>query len=65
MAYKCVHCSKTYDDGSQEILTGCNECHGRFFFYIKQEQLDKMKENVFENGEFSPVEKEQMEQDVR
>ncbi len=66
MAYKCVHCSKLYDDASNEILTGCSVCGRKFFFYIKKEKLAEIehkKEEIEE--ELSPVEKKQIENDVR
>ena len=65
MPYKCVHCSKIYDDGSKEIITGCSECHGKFFFYIRQEQLAKIAEQSRKEVELSQDEKQQIEQDVR
>ncbi|MBI2452525.1 hypothetical protein HYV50_05650 [Candidatus Pacearchaeota archaeon] len=64
MPYKCVHCSKLYEDGSMQVLTGCDECKGKFFFYIKKEQLEKMRKSMGEI-ELSPVEKNQIERDVR
>ncbi len=65
MAYKCVHCSKVYNDGSQEVLTGCGQCGRRFFFYVKEEQLQKMTENNETTVELSFEEKRQIEEDVR
>ena len=65
MAYKCVHCSELYKDGSQEILTGCAKCGSKFFFFIKEEKLKE----IIANGEIEPqlgtIEKQQIEQDVR
>jgi len=66
MPYKCIHCSKMYDDGSEEILKGCNECGKKFFFYIRKEQLDKIKEvELKEDKELTPVEKDQIEKEIR
>jgi predicted nucleic acid-binding Zn-ribbon protein len=62
MPYKCVNCSKLYGDGSQEVLTGCSQCGRRFFFYIRKEQLEKMKE---QQEELSMEEKRQIETDIR
>ncbi|MBI2110442.1 hypothetical protein HYT51_01540 [Candidatus Woesearchaeota archaeon] len=61
MPHQCVKCSKLYPDGSQEILRGCS-CGGRFFFFIKQEFLEKAKQ-ISEN--LSEDEKIQIEHDVR
>jgi predicted nucleic acid-binding Zn-ribbon protein len=65
MPYKCVHCSKIYDDGSQEILSGCGGCGSKFFFYIKKEKLLEILEKKEEEPELSEEEKNQIEQDVR
>jgi len=65
MPYKCVHCSQVYDDGAKEILTGCNHCNGKFFFYIRKEQLEKIQQQKDEETELSGSEKQQMEKDVR
>tara|TARA_Y100000310_G_C20315905_1_gene638425 strand:- start:93 stop:464 length:372 start_codon:yes stop_codon:yes gene_type:complete len=34
MPHKCVRCTKTYPDGSKELLKGC-ECGSKFFFFVK------------------------------
>jgi len=65
MPYKCVHCSKIYEDGSDHVLKGCDNCKSKFFFYVRKEQLQKMKEQEIEAIELSASEKKQMELDVR
>ena len=62
MPHQCVKCSKIIPVGSKELLEGCDDCHSRFFFYIKEEQLNKIKENPIEIPE---PEKEAIEKDVR
>jgi predicted nucleic acid-binding Zn-ribbon protein len=42
MPHQCVRCSKFYDDGSAEILTGC-KCGSKLFLFVKQESIDKAK----------------------
>ncbi len=64
MPYKCVHCSQGYEDGSQELLSGCSKCGKKFFFYIKKEQAEKIRSEDVEES-ISSVEKKQMEKDVR
>lgn len=44
------------------MLTGCANCGGKFFFYIKQEQLDQIKRNTIEIPE---NEKSTIEKDIR
>ncbi|MDP3881599.1 MAG: Zn-ribbon containing protein [Nanoarchaeota archaeon] len=65
MPYKCIHCSEIYEDGSKEILTGCNKCKSKFFFYIKKEKLQEILANKNKAPELSAEEKDQIEQDVR
>ena len=65
MPYKCVHCSKVYEDGSNNILEGCDNCKSKFFFYVKEEQLKKMSMQAENLIELSTSEKEQVERDVR
>lgn len=65
MPYKCVHCSSLYDDGSEAVLKGCNECGRKFFFFIRKEQLSQMKQKSEEEVDLSASEKQQIERDVR
>ena len=62
MGHQCVHCGKMYPAGSKELLEGCSECGSHFFFYIKDELLERMKENPIE----LPIEdRHQVEKDIR
>jgi len=60
MPHQCVRCNTFYEDGSEEILKGCN-CGGKLFFYIKKDKLEKAR-NVVIN--LSDHEKDQIEDDV-
>ena len=60
MPHQCVKCSKIYTDVSDELLKGC-ECGGRFFFFIKKEDLEEASRIT---GSLSSDEKEQIEADV-
>ena len=62
MPHQCVKCSKIYPAGSKELLEGCNECKGHFFFYIRDDQVEKLKENPIEIPE---EDKKIIEQDIR
>jgi len=62
MSHQCVHCSKIYPAGSKELLEGCSDCGSHFFFYIRDDQLNKLKENPIEIPE---GEKKAIEQDIR
>ncbi len=62
MPHQCVHCGALYPAGSKELLEGCSECGSHFFFYIKDEQYAKIRENPIE----IPMEdKHQVEKDIR
>ncbi|NMB66491.1 hypothetical protein GYA25_00305 [Candidatus Woesearchaeota archaeon] len=61
MAHQCVHCGKIYPAGSKELLEGCS-CGSHFFFYIREDQLEKIKENPIILPE---EEKNQVEKDIR
>ena len=51
-----------YPAGSKELLEGCSECGSHFFFYIKDEQYVKIKENPIE---IPMQDKHQVEKDIR
>jgi len=62
MPHQCVRCSRIIPGGSKELLEGCEECKSHFFFYIRDEQLQKIRENPLE---IPKKEKEKIEKDVR
>ena len=66
MPHQCVHCSKIIPVGSKEILEGCNDCSGKFFFYIREEQIPEIKKSKeLPIPEFNTLDKKQVEEDVR
>jgi len=66
MPHQCVHCSKIIPVGSKEILEGCSNCGGKFFFYIRDEQVpDIQKAREIPIPEFNTIDKKQVEEDVR
>ena len=64
MSHQCIHCSKMYSDGSKEVLQGCS-CGSRFFFYINEAHLNKIKEEQMQIINFNEHEKKIIEKDVR
>lgn len=62
MPHQCVHCGKIFPAGSKELLEGCSDCSSHFFFYIREEQLEKIKKEPLEIPE---EQKEQIEQEIR
>jgi len=66
MPHQCVHCNKIIEIGSRELLEGCSNCGGKFFFYIRDEQMPaviSMKEIPI--PDFDKIDKKQVEKDVR
>ncbi len=53
-----------YSDGSKEVLQGCS-CGSRFFFYINEAHLNKIKEEQMQIINFNEQEKKIIEKDVR
>ena len=62
MPHQCVKCSRIIPLTSKELIEGCKDCGGRFFFYIRDEQLEKIKENPIQIPE---KDKATIEKDVR
>lgn len=50
-----------YEDGSQALLSGCTSCGGKFFFFIKKQDLNRAQEIT---TKLSKEEKVQIESDV-
>jgi len=66
MPHQCVHCGKIIEIGSREILEGCDDCSGKFFFYIRDEQIPRIREMREEPiPEFNTIDKKKVEEDVR
>jgi len=62
MPHQCVNCSKIIPLGSKELLEGCGDCKGHFFFYIKEEQLAQIKEKPVEIPDEDKI---KIEKDIR
>jgi len=61
MPHQCVHCGKIYPDVSRELIEGCS-CGSHFFFYIKEGQLESLKEKKIE---LESIDKKKVEEEVR
>ena len=65
MPHQCTKCGKVYPDASNELLIGCI-CGSRFFYYIRQEKFEQLKnekDQILE--ELNKADKEQIEKDIR
>ncbi len=66
MAHQCVHCGRILKEANKEILEGCSNCGGKFFFFIRDENLEARKNQEKLNlKEFTKQEKVSIEKDVR
>ncbi len=62
MPHQCVKCSRIIPAASRELLEGCLSCGSRFFFYVREEQLEKLKGKIIKIPE---EDKKKIEKDVR
>lgn len=62
MPHQCVKCSRIIPVATKELLEGCASCGSKFFFYIKEGQIEAAKEKLIEIPE---KEKTKIEKDVR
>lgn len=54
-----------YPDAAEELLKGCG-CGSHFFYYIKKEYADKLRDEIHEKiQELDKVDKKKVEKDVR
>lgn len=66
MPHQCVHCKRLIPIGSEELIKGCSDCGGRFFYYIRDEQFEKLKNVSEEAVPLIPKEESKtVEKDVR
>lgn len=59
--HQCVRCSKLYEDANNEILKGCSDCGGKFFFFVKKEALKQVQEAT---AQLTKEDKARIEKDV-
>ena len=62
MPHQCVHCKRILPSATKELLEGCADCGSHFFFYIRDEQMERIKENPVE---IPQEEKKTVEKDIR
>ena len=65
MPHQCVHCGKLYDQMTKELIEGCS-CGSKFFFYLKPEQYEKLRQKQqMPLAELGKQERKNIEKDVR
>ena len=65
MPHQCVHCGEIFPAGSKELLEGCSKCNGHFFFYIREEQMEKIRSGAESPVEMPVADKKQVEKEIR
>ena len=62
MPNKCTRCGKIHADDSPCLVTGCDVCGSKFFFYIRQEAIEKADREL---KDLKPKEIDEIERDIR
>ena len=62
MPSKCTRCGKIHPDNAPYLLSGCNECGSKFFFYFRKDILPSVERNM---SKLSKQEINEIEQDIR
>ncbi|MGV8162817.1 MAG: Zn-ribbon domain-containing protein [Candidatus Nanoarchaeia archaeon] len=61
MPHQCVKCGALHDNTSDALIKGCNSCHSKMFFFVKDTDLEKAKERT---KNLTSDQRTQMEKDV-
>ena len=62
MPNKCISCGKIHPDGADYLLKGCDECGGKFFFYMKEDSLEEVEKDL---AHLTKNQIKEMEKDIR
>lgn len=61
MAHQCVKCGKIFEEVSNELLKGCSSCGGKFFFFVRKETLEKVKQITVD---LTPQDRKEIQEDI-
>ncbi len=62
MPNKCTMCGKVHPDDAKYLLDGCDKCGSKFFFYVREESLQKAEEGI---AKLTKKDIEEIEDDIR
>lgn len=62
MPNKCTKCGKIHPDDAPYLMDGCDRCGSKFFFYIRQDALEKAEKDM---DNISKDEMQEIEKDIR
>jgi predicted nucleic acid-binding Zn-ribbon protein len=60
MPNKCTYCGKIHPDDANYLMTGCDKCGCKFFFYVREEHLQRIQEDLarLTHGDINEIEKD-------
>ena len=62
MPSKCTRCGKIHPDNAPYLLSGCDECGSKFFFYFRKEILPSAEKEM---KRLSSKQMDEIEHDIR
>ncbi|MFH1445062.1 MAG: Zn-ribbon containing protein [Nanoarchaeota archaeon] len=62
MPNKCTRCGKIHSDNADYLVNGCDACGSKFFFFIREEMIEKYEKEV---EKLTKEEVKEIEQDIR
>lgn len=62
MPNKCTRCGKIHEDNAGYLVSGCDQCGSKFFFFIRKEAIEKYER---EAEKLSKEEVKEIEHDIR
>ena len=62
MPNKCTVCGKVHPDDAKYLLSGCDKCGSKFFFYVREESLERAEADI---KKLSRQEIKEIEKDIR
>ncbi|MEK6907012.1 MAG: Zn-ribbon containing protein [Nanoarchaeota archaeon] len=60
--HQCVKCGMMYEEASNELLKGCNKCGGKFFFFVRKDTLEKVKQLTVD---LTPKDRKEIVRDIK
>lgn len=54
MPHKCIRCGKVFENGSKELMSGC-DCGSRVFIFLKEGQKIDLKKLIWLEKELEPL----------
>jgi predicted nucleic acid-binding Zn-ribbon protein len=62
MPNKCTKCGKIHPDDAKYLMEGCDSCGSKFFFYIRNDVLERAEKDM---KDITAEEMQEMENDIR